>query len=75
MTELLEKALERVQALDSDTQNRIAEAMIHIAEMNEVTETIDPEHLPDVLEGLRQAELGEFATDAEMERVWARFKA
>ena len=36
-------------------------------------EEIDPAHLPDVLEGLAQANRGEFATDAEVEAAFRRF--
>ncbi len=42
---------------------------------NELPETIDPEHLSAVLEGLDQASRGEFATDQEIAAAFRRFEA
>ena len=73
MTKLLEKALEAVRCLPSDTQDEIARAMLHLAGSDAEAEDIDPAHLPAVLEGLAQSRRREFASDAEIEAAFRRF--
>ena len=73
MTKLLEKALEAVRLLPPDSQDEIARAMLMLAGDGGEPEAIDPEHLPDVLEGLAQAKRREFSTDAEVEAAFRRF--
>ena len=72
MTKLLEKALEAVRRLPPRSQDEIARAMLTLADEGE-PETIDPAHLPAVLEGLAQAKRREFATDDEVEAAFRRF--
>ncbi len=72
MTDLLEKAITAVRVLESEDQDRIAEAVLTVAEGGE-PEDIDPEHLPDILRSLAEAERGTFATDQEVEAIFARF--
>jgi predicted transcriptional regulator len=73
MTKLLEQAVEIARALPPDAQDEIARAMMSLAHSAE-PEEIDPEHLPDVLEGLAEARRGEFATDAEVEAAFRAFR-
>jgi predicted transcriptional regulator len=73
MTKLLDKALEAVRRLPPDTLDEIAHVMLNLADDGE-PEDIDPAHLASVLEGPAQAERGEFATDAEVEAAFRRFK-
>jgi hypothetical protein len=73
MTKLLEKALEAVRQLPSDTQDEIARAMLSLAGNDDGPEHIDPAHLSDVLEGLAQARRREFASDAAVESAFRRF--
>ena len=75
MTKLLEKALETVRRLPPDSQDEIARAMLTLAGDEGEPEPIDPAHLPDVLESLAQAQLRQFATDAEVEAAFRRFDA
>ena len=72
MTKLLEKAVQTVRKLSSEEQDEIAKAMLRLAQ-NDEPETIDPAHLPAVLEGLAQARRHEFSTDAEVEAAFRRF--
>jgi hypothetical protein len=72
MTKLLEKALEAVRQLPTDSQDGIARAMLNLADEGEL-EDIDPAHLADVIESLAQAKRREFATDAEVEAAFRRF--
>ena len=73
MTKLLNRALEAVRRLPADAQDEIARAMLTLAGSEEAPETIDPAHLPDVLESLAQARRRQFATDAEVEAAFRRF--
>ena len=73
MTKLLEKAMEAVRQLPPDTQDEIARAMLQLAGNEGEPETIEPGHLPAVLEGLAQARRGEFASEAEVEAAFGRF--
>jgi hypothetical protein len=73
MTKLLEKALEAVRQLPSDSQDEIARAMLLLAQSDADPEPIDPADLSAVLEGLAQAKRREFATDAEVEAAFRRF--
>ena len=73
MTKLLEQALEAVRRLPADSQDEIARAMLHLAAGEATPEPIDPSHLSDALEGLAQAKLRQFASDAEVEAAFRRF--
>lgn len=73
MTKLLDKALEAVPQLPSDTQDEIARAMLRLAAGEEPAEPIDPAHLPAVLQGLAEAEAGHYSTDDEIEAAFRRF--
>ncbi len=72
MTKLLEKAVETVRKLSSDSQDDIARAMLELANEAE-PESIDPAHLPAVLEGLAQARRGEYASAADVETAFRHF--
>ncbi|CCD90017.1 conserved protein of unknown function [Bradyrhizobium sp. ORS 285] len=73
MTKLLDKALEAIRRLPPHDQDEIARAMLSLAGDGNEAETIDPAHLPSVLEGLAQAKRGEFATKEEVEAAFRRF--
>jgi hypothetical protein len=73
MSKLLDQALEAVRKLPEDTLDEIARAMLILTGHDSEPEAIDPAHLPDVLEGLAQAKLRQFATDAEVEAAFLRF--
>lgn len=73
MTKRLEKALEAVRQLPADSQDEIAQTMLHLAKTEAEPEQIDPAHLPAVLESLARAKRGEFASDDEVEAVSRRF--
>jgi hypothetical protein len=73
MSKLLEKVLEVVRQLPSDSQDEIARAMLHLAASNGDPEPVDAPYLPAVLEGLPQARSGSFATEAGVEAALRRF--
>lgn len=72
MTKLLEKAVETVRKLSSENQDEIARAMLNLADDAEI-ESVDPAHLPAILEALAQAKAGEFASPSEVEAAFRRF--
>lgn len=59
MTELLEKALEAVRQMKPDDQDHIAGMMLSVAQIG-VGDEIEPEHYAAVMEGMAQADRGEF---------------
>lgn len=73
MTKLLEEALDAVRALPDDAQDAIARVMMLAIPNDDEPEDIPAEHLAAVMEGLAQAERGEFASEAEVAEVWKRF--
>ncbi len=75
MTELLEQAIKTIRTLPDAFQDRIADIILELAADAELPEDIDPEHLAGVLEGLAQAERGEFVPEEEMQAFFARYKA
>ncbi|HEX8165859.1 MAG TPA: hypothetical protein VF601_08735 [Beijerinckiaceae bacterium] len=75
MTKLMEQALDAVKGLSPESQDEIARLLLHLAKGDEEPESIDPDHLPAVLEGLGQVRRGEFATDEEVEAAFRRFEA
>lgn len=72
MTKLLEKAVEAVRKLSSESQDEIARAMLNLANDAE-PEVVDATHLVAVLEGLAQARNGKLASQAEVEAAFRRF--
>jgi predicted transcriptional regulator len=72
MTKLLDKALEAVRQLPPESQDHIARLLLQFADGEREPEEIEPEHLSAVMEGLAQAERGQFATDEQVEALFAR---
>lgn len=73
MTKLLKQALAAVSRLPPDNQDEIARVMLRLAASDGEPEEIDAAHLPAVLEGLAQADRGEFASDVEVEAAFRLF--
>ncbi len=74
MTELLEHAIKTVRNQPEAVQDQIADNILQMIADAELPEEIDPEHLEGVLEGLAQADRGEFVSEEEMQAFFARFK-
>ena len=71
MCKLLDHAVATVRALPPAEQDEIARAMLALAGAE--PEPFDPAHLSAVLEGLAQAQRGEFASRADVEAAFRRF--
>ncbi len=72
MTKVLEDAIEKVRMLPEDRQAYVAEVLEQIAAAGSDLFVVPDEHRAAVLEGLGQADRGEFATDEEMAALWKK---
>jgi predicted transcriptional regulator len=70
MTKVLEDAIEKVRKLLEDRQACVAEVLEQIAAAGSDVFAVPEEHRAAVLEGLEQAERGEFISDDEMAALW-----
>jgi len=70
MIKVLEQAIEKIKKLPQDQQAYAAELLEQIAaDAEQGVFEIPDEHMPAIVEGLAQAERGEFATDEEVDAV------
>lgn len=72
MTKILEDVIEKVRRLPEDRQAYVAEVLEQIVANDGDLFVVPEEHRAAVLEGLEQAECGEFATDQEMAALWKK---
>jgi predicted transcriptional regulator len=72
MTKVLEDVIEKVRRLPEDRQAYVAEVLEQIVANDDVLFVVPDGHRAAVLEGLGQAERGEFATDDEMAALWKK---
>ena len=72
MTTILEDAIEKVRRLPEDRQVYVAEVLEQIASAGSGLFVVPDEHRAEVLEGLEQAERGEFVSDHEMAAFWKK---
>ena len=66
MTKALEDAIDKVRQLPAARQAYVAEVLEHIAAAGSGVFSVPDDHRAAVLEGLEQAERGEFVGDDEM---------
>lgn len=69
MTKLLDQAVETARAFSPDVQDDIAHAILALAQSGLSRDLIPEAHREAVLEGLRQAEARELASDADVEKA------
>jgi predicted transcriptional regulator len=70
MMKVLEDAIEKVKRLPHDRQAYAAEVLEQIAAAGSDMFAVPDDHRAAVLEGLAQAERGEFVIDEEMAALW-----
>ena len=73
MSDLMEKALAVVGRWPASRQDEAAALLLALDRLG-ATYTASPEELAAIDEGLAQAERGEFASDAEVEAAFQRFR-
>ena len=72
MIKVLKEAIEKVKRLPEDRQAYAAEVLEQIAAQPDGVFELPDEHIAAVMEGLKQAERGEFASDEEMAALWKK---
>lgn len=72
MTKVLEDAIEKVRKLPEDRQAYAAELLEQIAAAGSDPFVVPEAHRAAVLEGLRQAQRGEFVSEDEMSGLWEK---
>ena len=74
MTELLEQALEAVRTMPSAAQDDIARVVLRLARDDDGTSpvTLSPEERAAIGTSKAAVASGEFATDADVQAVWAK---
>ena len=72
MMKVLEEANEKVRKLPEERQAYAAEVLEQIAAAGDEVFSVPQEHRAAVLEGLGQAERGEFVSDEEMAALWKK---
>ena len=72
MTKVLEDAIEKVRKLPEDRQAYVAEVLEQIAAAGSEPFIVPEAHRAAVLQGLREAEQREFASDEEMAALWKK---
>jgi hypothetical protein len=72
MMKVLEDAIEKVRKLPEDRQAYVAEVLEQIAAAAGDPFSVPERHRAAVLEGLEQAERGEFVNDDEMAALWKK---
>ena len=75
MTELLKQAIAEIRELSDADQDRAAGLLLTFIAHRKPPEPLDPETRAAILEGLAQAERGEFVSDEDMEAFFARHHA
>jgi predicted transcriptional regulator len=72
MTKVLEDAIEKVRRLPEDRQVYVAEILEQIAAAGSDPFVVPESHRAAVLEGLAEAQRGEFVSDEEMAALWKK---
>ena len=72
MIKVLQDAIKKVKKLPQDRQAYAAEVLEQIAAAGSGVFVVPDEHRAAALEGLAQAERGEFVSDEEMAALWKK---
>jgi predicted transcriptional regulator len=72
MTRILEDAIAKVRKLPEDRQAYAAEVLEQIAAAGSDPFTVPEGHRAAVLQGLEEAERGDFVSDDEMSALWKK---
>ncbi|WP_044562112.1 hypothetical protein [Azospirillum sp. B4] len=72
MTRLLEQAVEAVRVLPDAVQDELAHVLLQLAGLEQAAVELTDEEMAGLEESLAQAERGEFASDDEIQAIWAK---
>jgi hypothetical protein len=73
MTRLFEQAVAQVSALPDAAQDELARILLQFAGIELTPIQLTPEEDADLAEAEAEAARGEFATDAEIAAMWAKY--
>jgi len=74
MIKMLEEAVRKVQALPLEMQEQAARMLLAYAGDEEPILKLTPEEEADLIEAQAEMRRGDFATDAEVEAVFAQYR-
>lgn len=74
MTDLMERALSAIRKWPAGRQDEAAEMLLALDRLGPGTYRANPDELSAIDEALEQARRGEFATKAQVEAAFARFR-
>lgn len=74
MTELLEQAFKRVRALSPDMQDEFARVLLRLVGDDELVYLLTAEEEAALTEAEAEIARGDFATDAEVEAVFSKYR-
>jgi predicted transcriptional regulator len=72
MTKVLEEAIEKVRRLPEDRHADVAEILEQIAASGSEPFSVPESHRAAVLQGLAEAERGEYVSDNDMAALWKK---
>ncbi len=72
MTELLEHAVEALRNLSPDMQDDLARMVLQVMGENQPVIYLSPDEAASFEESLAEEARGEFATDEDIEAIWAK---
>jgi predicted transcriptional regulator len=72
MTKILEDAIEKVRQLPEDQHAHIAEVLEQIVAFGSDRFAVPESHRAAVLQGLAEAERGEYVSDEDMAALWKK---
>ncbi len=72
MTDLLDRAIERVRALPPEAQDDMARVLLRLADEEESVLALAPEEEASFANSRAQAARREFATDEQVRAIWTK---
>ena len=72
MTKLFEQAVEAVRGLPPEVQDELGRMLLQLAGSDQPPYQLSVEEEASLAESLAQADRGEFATDEQVRKIWAK---
>jgi len=74
MTSLLNQAIERARALPQQAQDDLARIVLQLTEAEQSIYELPADELAALMPSLAQADVGTYASDAQVAAVWAKHR-
>ena len=72
MTKLFEQAVEAVRSLPPEVQDELGRMLLQLAGSDQPPYKLSAEEEASLAESMAQADRGEFATDEQIRKIWAK---